>query len=97
MNVTRIMALDKVTKGFDYRDEKALEARTAELNTEIKIKHIEALFKQVGFCDLNQKALHLMLNNTDFQEMASKFLWDSMLIAAKYERAMMIDGHEEAA
>ncbi|CQI98167.1 Uncharacterised protein [Yersinia frederiksenii] len=97
MNVSQMMALDKIINGFDYRDEKALEARTAELNTEIKIKHIEALFKQVGFCDLNQKALHLMLNNSDFQEMASQFLWDSMLIAAKCERAMMIDGHEEAA
>ncbi|RXA97966.1 hypothetical protein [Yersinia sp. 2105 StPb PI] len=97
MNITQIMALDKITNGFDYRDVKALEARTAELNTEIKIKHIEELFKRVGFCDLDDKVLHLMLNNCDFQEKASQFLWDSMLIAAKYERAMMIDGHEEAA
>ncbi|WP_019209102.1 hypothetical protein [Yersinia massiliensis] len=97
MNVTQVMALDKIINGFDYRDEKALEARTAELNTEIKIKHIEELFKRVGFCDLDDKVLHLMLNNCDFQEKASQFLWDSMFIAAKCERAMMIDGHEEAA
>lgn len=97
MKASEIIALEKLISGFTEVDNEQVYQRTTELDRDVKLSHIRALFERAGICDLDNETLGVAMDSMKFQELVSAFIWDSMTIVAQHERARVIAEHREAA
>ncbi|MCC3749718.1 hypothetical protein LLQ46_22940 [Rouxiella badensis] len=87
---------DEVEK-LDHRDDDAIYQRTEELDREVKQRNIEAIFQDIRFIDLDPRVMGFTFDSVEFQELATAFARDVAEMFAKYERALVIVSHREAA
>lgn len=97
ITASQAMALEKLISGFTEVDNEQVYQRTTELDRDVKLSHIRALFEKAGICDLDVVTLGVAMDSVEFQEKASSAIWDLLTIVAQYERARMIAEHREAA
>lgn len=97
ITASQAMALDKLISGFTEVDNEYVYRRTTELERDVKLHHVRALFERAGICDLDGETMGVAMDSMKFQELVDAFIWDSMTTVAQYERARMIAEHREAA
>ncbi|WP_459176936.1 hypothetical protein [Ewingella americana] len=97
MKTSEILAMEKLIAGFNEVDNEQIYQRTSELDRDVKLSHIRALFEKSGICDLDSETLGVAMDSVGFQEKASAAIWDLLVIVAQYERARVIAEHREAA
>ncbi|HFF8969408.1 hypothetical protein [Serratia marcescens] len=89
MNVSQRMEVEKIVSNFTEKDNEAVYEEVERLDKQMRIGYMEKMLREhLPHCEAEIFAL--AADSSEFQEIASKAIWDCLTEIVKRERAVEI-------
>lgn len=89
MNVAQRMEVEKIVSNFTEEDNEAVYEEVERLDKQMRIGYMEKMLREhLPHCEAETFAL--AADSSEFQEIASKAIWDCLTEIVKRERAVEI-------
>ena len=89
MNAMQALEIEKIVAGFTERDNEAVYSEVERLDKQLRIHHFTDMLRQ-QLPGIDNDVMELGTDSSDYQELASKAIWDGLTELIKRQRALEI-------
>lgn len=89
MNAMQALEIEKIVAGFTERDNEAVYSEVERLDKQFRIHHFTEMLRQ-QLPGIDSDVMELGTDSTEYQELASKAIWDGLTELVKRQRALEI-------
>lgn len=89
MNALQALEIKRIAASFTERDNEAVYSEVERLDKQFRIHHFTEMLKQ-NLPGIDADVMEIGTDSTEYQELASKAIWDGLTELVKHQRALEI-------